>query len=354
MPVCPNKYVSSLVAYVPGEQPRGSGFIKLNTNENPYPPSPSVTKALSEIGKDGMHLNKYPDPWANELRKKYAEIINFSDTSIIVGNGSDEILRMIFEAFATEGDTLVVADPTYVLYETLASMFGCKTVRYPLSTEDFTLPEAFYGAEGKILILPNPNPPYGICYGLETLERIAAAKPERLVVFDEAYIDFTENPRGALDLALRYDNVMVTRTFSKGWSLAGGRIGFACMNPALFESMAKVKDSYNVNKMSQVAASAALDSAEAQRENNGRIVALRSEIAEQLRKRGFTMPPSNGNFVFARGNNAPELYRQLKEHKVLVRWFDTPLLRDGLRITIGTTEEMRVFLEKLDLCLASM
>ena len=348
MAVSPNPFVNKLVAYVPGEQPKEPGFVKLNTNENPYPPAPQVASALENFARENMSLNKYPDPWAAQLRNRYAEMIGFPEGQIIAGNGSDEILRMVFEAFASPGETLAVVEPTYVLYETLANMFGMKTLRFPVVGSDCTLPETLFSAAVKLLILPNPNPPYGTYYDNGTLRRLIEFDKNRLIVIDEAYIDFTDNPRGALEFAATYDNVIVTRTFSKGWSLAGGRVGFSCLSPQLFATMAKVKDSYNMNMLTQVVACAALAGADYHKQLNRNITELRAILALEMKNRGFEVPDSKGNFIFARRSEARFIYENLKKRKVLVRWFDTPTLKDGIRITIGTPDEVRVFLRELD------
>lgn len=348
MSVVANPYVQTLTAYVPGEQPREPGFVKLNTNENPYPPAPQVAAALAQLAADGTLLNKYPDPWATQLRTSYGELIGFPAEQIVAGNGSDEILRMIFEAFMSPGEEMAVAEPTYVLYETLASMFGVRTLRFPMVGAGCALAEDLITADVKLVILPNPNPPYGTLYDAEVLERLVHYSSSRLVVIDEAYIDFTANPRGALDLALRNRNVIVTRTFSKGWSLAGARIGFGCMCPDLFKSMAKVKDSYNINRLTQHVACAALSGADYHKRLNAELVVRREETARKMIERGFAVPHSGGNFVFAKRADAAQIYEALKARKVLVRYFDTPTLRDGMRITIGTEQEMDAFFQQLD------
>ncbi len=349
MSICPNKFVKELKAYVPGEQPQDTRIIKLNTNENPYPPSPAVSAALRDLADNGTLLNKYPDPWARELCRQYGKFIGFSEKNMIAGNGSDEILRMIFEAFTDPGQSIAVLSPTYTLYETLADMFGCSTQRFYYGKDDkFDLPEEFATAKCKLLFLPNPNPPYGILVTKDEVRRLVEFDPSRLVVIDEAYIDFSGDPRGALDFAEKYDNAIVTRTFSKSWSMAGARLGFACTSPDLFAYLAKVKDSYNVNRLTQVTAVAALSDAAYQKKNNDAIIALRPKVVERLTAYGFTVTPSMGNFVFARGNDAPRLYLWLKENKILVRWFDTPLLRDGVRITIGTPAEMDALMSAID------
>lgn len=340
-----NPFVESLKAYVPGEQPKDNDVIKLNTNESPYMPAPAVLKAVRE--EAGLALfNKYPDPTCANLRMAVAEKLGVTPEEIVCGNGSDETLRMLFHAFTTPSDTLAVCSPTYVLYETLAQMHGVKVENHPVAAPDYSLPESFIEASARILCLPNPNPPLGTFYELSDLECLAAADPERLVVIDEAYVDFA--PNDAMSVYRKYDNVVISRTFSKSYSLAGVRIGFAILKPKLAQALGKIKDSYNVNRLTQAAALAAWNSADYYGKMVGTIKQDREYLKSELTARGFQVPESHGNFVFARRANAKKLYQELKDRKILVRYFDTPELNDGLRITVGTRDELNSLLSALD------
>lgn len=342
MTISVNPWVSSLHAYVPGEQPKEPGFVKLNTNECPYPPAPEVMRAVGEASQ----FNKYPDPTSSGLRKLIATRLGVRDSQVLVGNGSDEVLRLICHAFLQQG-TIGMLDPTYVLYETLASMFGARSQVFPVVPPDYQIPDTVIKADTQVFFLPNPNPPIGTHYPIEVLRKLAEANASRLLIIDEAYVDFA----GADSLAmLEYPNVLITRTFSKSYSLAGLRVGFAVGPDNLIQEMDKIRDSYNVNRISQAAAAAAWEAHDYHLNMVKRIREDRDFLATGLIQRGFTVPQSAGNFVFARRDGAEELYLKLKEQKVLVRYFRTPALKDGIRITIGTRDELITFLKALDQC----
>jgi histidinol-phosphate aminotransferase len=344
-----NPAVEALEPYVPGEQPRDPEVIKLNTNESPYPAAPAVMEAVRRAADEAM-FNKYPDPWSTRLRAALASRVGVSVDEVFPGNGSDEVLRLICHAFLRPGtdDRIGMLEPTYVLYETLAAMFGCRAERFSLTGPDYAIPQAAVQEDVKILFVPNPNPPYGTFYPPETLDALAAARPERLVVIDEAYVDFADG--SALEVYRRHENVILTRTFSKSLSLAGLRVGYALAHESLFAQLAKIKDSYNLDRLSQAAAEAALgpDADTYYAARNAEICANRDWLAGQLRQRGFEVPESHGNFVFARRPGAKTLYEHLKARKILVRYFPAPPLDDGVRITIGTREQLDALLRAVD------
>jgi histidinol-phosphate aminotransferase len=342
-----NPNVASLHAYIPGEQPREPGFVKLNTNESPYPPAPEVPEAVRSTAAEAAY-NKYPDPLCTALRESIAADLGVTPAHVLVGNGSDEVLRLLCHAFldSSAGEQIGMLNPTYVLYETLAAMFGATAQIFDLAAPDYSLPEAAILANVKMFFLPNPNPPIGTYYSLDNLRALAAHSAQRLVVMDEAYVDFA--PGTAVPLLKEFPNVIVTRTFSKSYSLAGLRVGFVLAQPELITELNKIRDSYNVNRISQAAALAAWNARPYYRDMTLRIQQDRDYLAGQLRNRGFEVPESHGNFVFARRHGAAELYAALKSRKVLVRYFSTPALADGVRITVGTRADLDTLLHELD------
>lgn len=340
-----NSILDSLEAYVPGEQPRDSKYLKLNTNECPYPPAPAVAEAILRGLREGT-LNKYPDPISLDLRSAIAERLDVPIESILVGNGSDEVLRLICHALLWSGETIAMLYPTYVLYRTLAAMFGARCVEVDVSPPDYGIPERAFSVKSQIFFLANPNPPLGTLYPVEVIEEMVRAQPQRLVVVDEAYADFAGST--AISLVKRYPNLAVTRTFSKCYALAGLRVGFVVAAPELISQLYKLKDSYNVNRISQAAALAAWMARDYYAEIVRRICETRGRLVSELRGRGFDVPTSSGNFVFARRKDAASLYRALKERKILVRYFDARLLQDGVRITIGTDDEISALLQAID------
>ncbi len=325
-----------LAAYVPGEQPRDRRYIKLNTNENPYPPSPLVLEAVKAAVNADLRL--YPDPMANALRAKAAAVYGVSTDKILAGNGSDDLLTMIVRTCIGPGDRVVYPTPTYSLYETLVAIQGGKPVEVPFPA-DFSLPVAELGEQGqKVTIVCNPNAPSGTFTPVGVIDELAR-RLRGLVVVDEAYVDFAGDT--ALPLVDRHENVLVLRTFSKSFALCGLRVGLAFGSREVIAALAKVKDSYNVNRLGMVAAQAALDDYAWMRESTAKVRATRETLLEGLRKLGFQCLPSEANFVLARrpGVDLKPLQAGLKEAGILVRYFETPALRDALRITIGTPEE---------------
>ncbi len=337
--------ILELEPYVPGEQPKDQKYIKLNTNENPYPPSPRVLAALQEAVTGSLRL--YPDPVSSALRAKAGAVYGFSPDHVLVGNGSDELLTMIMRACLGPGDRVVFPTPTYSLYETLVEIQGGTTLTPPFP-ENFELPVDALGEQGqRITIVCNPNAPSGTVTPLDVLDRLAR-RVSGLLLIDEAYVDF--GGQTALPLVHQHSNVLVLRTFSKSFALCGMRVGLAFAQPSVIGELNKVKDSYNVGTLPQVAATAALDDYAYMQESAERVRATRSDLSTGLTQRGFDVLPSHANFVLARrrGENLGPLQRKLKERGVLVRWFDTPALCDALRITVGTPDEVAALLRALD------
>jgi histidinol-phosphate aminotransferase len=328
--------IRRLAGYVPGEQPADRKYIKLNTNENPYPPSPRVLAAIRAAANEDLRL--YPDPMADVLRDKAAELYGFSRDQILAGNGSDDLLAMIIRTCVDPSDRVVYPHPTYSLYDVLVMIGGGDAVHVPFP-DDYTLPEGLAEAGGRVTFLCNPNSPSATAVPIEEIEALSR-KVSGLLVVDEAYVDFARE--SALALARRADNVVVLRTFSKSFSLAGMRVGLAFGPREFIGELAKVKDSYNVTRLSMTAAVAALDDYAWMETNVERIRATRRRLSRELRNMGFAVLPSEANFVFARrpGRNVKALYEGLKSRGILVRHFDVPELEDGLRITVGTDEEV--------------
>ena len=332
--------------YVPGEQPQDRRYIKLNTNENPYPPSPHVLEALTSAISGELRL--YPDPTAKDLRKKAAEVYGVTPEQVIAGNGSDDILAMLFRACVDEGASGQVAYPvpTYSLYDTLARIQGAAPDTAPFG-RDFTLPvEALLVKRARLNLICNPNSPSGTFTPLSVIADFAA-RAEGLVIVDEAYVDFAGET--AIWLIDKHPNLVVLRTFSKSFSLAGMRIGLGFGNRDVIAELNKVKDSYNLDKLSLVAARAALDDIASMQSNVTRVCSERDALVASLRELGFHVPTSAANFVFAShpALTGAEVYKQLRERGILVRYFNTDALRGGVRITVGTPEENITLLNAL-------
>jgi histidinol-phosphate aminotransferase len=346
MPSYFRKNIAALEAYVPGEQPRDNRVIKLNTNENPYPPSPQVIAALRKASNRSLRL--YPEPLGESLRTVAASVYGVRPENILAGNGSDEILSIIMRSFVGPQDRVAFPVPTYSLYDTLVAIQQGEriTVDYPA---DFAVPEALASQNAALTFLCNPNSPSGTLVSLQGIERLARTVSGILVI-DEAYVDFAES-EGASSLSLiqHLPNLVVLRTFSKSFSLAGMRIGLAFASEEIISGMMKVKDSYNLNRLSLVAATAALRDMPWMTRNIGRIQRSRRQLSAGLKKLGFHVYPSHANFVMARkeGQNLQDLYEKLKSKKILVRYFDVPGLQDSLRITVGTAQEVRALLKEM-------
>jgi histidinol-phosphate aminotransferase len=322
--------------YVPGEQPQDKSYIKLNSNENPYPPSPHVLEALHQaVGED---LRLYPDPMANRLRDLAATTYGFRREQILVGNGSDDLLTMLMRTFVGPGDRVAIPTPTYSLYDILVAMQDGQVIQTPYPA-DFSIPSALADVDAKLTFLCHPNAPSGVLHSFSQVEDLAHGNKGVLVI-DEAYVDFADET--ALSLVHHYPQVVVLRTFSKSFSLAGMRIGLAFGHPDLIGELLKVKDSYNIDRLSIVAAVAALEDYDWMRQNVAKIRATRARLSNSLRELGYFVYDSHTNFVLARKVGVPQegIYLGLKDRGILIRYFSTPELADCLRITVGTDEQI--------------
>ncbi|HWW00976.1 MAG TPA: aminotransferase class I/II-fold pyridoxal phosphate-dependent enzyme [Candidatus Acidoferrum sp.] len=351
--------VARLHAYVPGEQPKIKGLIKLNTNENPYPPSPIVL-AVTKAAVDGR-LRLYPNPTAQSLREELARLHRCRPDNIIVGNGSDELLAMAVRCFVepsaagrrTRAASRSVAQfftPSYSLYPVLADIHGAAKNAVPLNP-DFSLPPLaelkrarHWDFHAALTLITTPNAPSGRGYPNAQLEPLCRAQLG-VVVLDEAYVDFAQE--NALALALKYPHVLVARTFSKAYSLCFQRVGYFVGHPDLIGALQKIRDSYNVNGLGQIAALATLDDLSYYRANFRRIIAIREKLSRDLTLLGFRVHPSQTNFIFAKPPrfSARHWLEKLRERKLLVRWFDYPSVQDYLRITIGTAPQAAALLK---------
>ena len=335
--------IQRLDPYVPGFQPHEAGFIKLNTNENPYSPSPKVAAALRSINTENWRL--YPDPHSDNLRRAIALVYELELDNVIVGNGSDELLSIALRSFTGENDRVIMASPSYSLFQVLARIQGAKIVQIELN-KDFSLPERFFSTQGSLKFLASPNSPTGTFYPLEVIDRLLE-KADGVVVVDEAYVDFSEGT--ALALVRKYPHLLITRTFSKAFGLAGLRIGYAFAAPELIAGMMKVKDSYNLNQVSALAAEEAVSDQEYFRETIKKIKTERDYLRDQLEGMSFFVYPSEANFLLCRpkSRSARSIYKQLLARKILIRYFDHPRLRDCLRISVGTHEQMEILVKAL-------
>ena len=343
MPAYFRPNIAAMTGYLPGEQPRDDDFIKLNTNENPYPPSAKVYAALRKAVNPSLRL--YPEPLSDSLRAAAGAVYRVAPKNIMAGNGSDEILSMLLRCFVGPGDRVAFPVPTYSLYDTLVDIQDgiSRRVEFPA---DFSLPEALAEQNAALTFLCNPNAPSGTLISLNDVAKLAGAVRGILVV-DEAYVDFAASEgASALPLINQFANLVVMRTFSKSFSLAGMRIGLAFASEEIIAGMIKVKDSYNLNRLSMVAATAALSDMAWMKRNAGRIQRSRETLSRALTRLGYQVYPSHANFVLARkpGQHLRSVYEALKRQKILVRYFDTPGLQDCLRITVGTPKEVRALL----------
>jgi histidinol-phosphate aminotransferase len=332
-----------MAGYTPGEQPRDGAFVKLNTNENPYPPSPRVFDAL-RAALTGDRLRKYPDPVGTAFRQTAGRVLGVDPDGVLIGNGSDDVLTIVTRAFVPEGGLVVSPTPSYLLYRTLAELQGARFETVPYTSE-WGLPSPWPVRGAHLTFVANPNSPSGTALAGAALERLAddVAGP---LVLDEAYVDFADVHGLAL---ARRPNVVVTRTLSKSYALAGVRFGFAVAEPALVRQLVKVKDSYNCDALSLAAATAALEDQEYLKETRAKIVATRARLEKELTRLGFVVTPSQANFVWCRrGDRAVKpLYEALKEKRILVRYVNYTGYGDGLRVSVGTDAEIDLLLGEL-------
>ncbi|TRM11311.1 histidinol-phosphate transaminase [Lentibacillus cibarius] len=334
--------------YVPGEQLNDSDIIKLNTNENPYGPSPKVVAAIqSELTRK---LQLYPSPSADKLRSDIGQYYGLDKDHIFVGNGSDEVLAFSFMAFFETDAHIRFPSITYSFYPVYAKLFNIPYDEVPLN-RDFSIPVAsFFQSEGGVIIA-NPNAPTGLYLDIDTVEEIVANNPDQVVIIDEAYIDFA--PASAASLVEQYPNLLVVQTMSKSRSLAGLRVGFAIGHPELIEALIRIKDSFNSYTMDRLAiagAEAAINDVTYFHKTTNQIIETREWLIPEMKKRGFTVLPSAANFIFASHYKVTgeTLYRELKQQKILIRHFQKPAVSNYVRISIGTDEQMNQLLTAID------
>lgn len=338
--------IEALEGYVPGEQPRGGKFIKLNTNENPYPPSPRVVQAIQQAA--AQSLVRYPDPVATAFRMAAADVLHVEPEWILCGNGSDDILTIVTRAFVGQGQLLRLPYPSYVLYRTLAQIQGARYQEVKFQG-DWSLADEFGVAESglRLVFLPNPNSPSGTCISPDAVLQLAERLPCPLLV-DEAYADFAD--ANCLQLVEQSDKIMVSRTLSKSYALAGLRFGFIVAQPSVIAQLMKVKDSYNCDALSIAGATAAIADQSWRAENRRLILATRQRMERLLLQLGFSIVPSHANFVWCTHASQPlrPIYEKLKSAHVLVRYMNYPNWGEGLRITVGTDPQVDACMKLLE------
>lgn len=336
---------SNLIPYTPGEQPKNMEYIKLNTNESPYPPSQNVYEAVK---KEAEKLHLYSDPQASVITEKIAKRYGVDKSQVLVTNGSDEVLNFAFMAFGSGKKEMLFPNITYGFYTVFAELNGLRYREVPLKG-DFTIDVNDYIGKDTMIVIANPNAPTGIALTLDEIEKIVKSNKNSVVVIDEAYVDF--GAQSAVSLVDKYDNLLVTMTFSKSRSMAGGRIGFGIGSREIINDLNTIKYStnpYNVNRISQVAGACAVDSDEYYMANCKEIIKTREYTKKSLEELGFLVLDSRANFLFAKSDkiSGKDLYIKLKENGVLVRHFDKEIIKDFNRITIGTKEQMDIFLRE--------
>ncbi|MBR6470260.1 MAG: histidinol-phosphate transaminase [Victivallales bacterium] len=337
--------IHAIDGYTPGEQLAGRRIVKLNTNENPYPPSPKVGEALRALEWEALRL--YPNPTGQALREKASEVFGIPASRILCGNGSDDLLTIALRTFVGEGDAYAYPEPSYSLYPVLADLQGAVKRPFQLN-EQFELPDNLLeqAANAKLLMLARPNAPTGNATPKDKLYQLCADFPG-VVWIDEAYADFADD--NCLDFVEQFPNVVVSRTFSKSYALAGLRLGLAFAQEHLVEEMLKLKDSYNTDRIAQTLGEAALGDQNWLRDTCAKVRATRSWVTDELSKRGWRVLPSQANFLLAKPAHRPaaELFTALRERGLLVRYFALPRVDEFLRITIGTDDEMKELLNVL-------
>lgn len=333
--------IAALAGYVPGEQPKDPRVIKLNTNENPYPPSAAVRRAIADAC-ERLHL--YPDPGAREVRERVGRLYDVDPEGVLVGNGSDELLSLLMRAVIAPGDAVAYATPTYSLYDTLVALQAARSIRIPYGS-DYAIPSEMRSVDARMLVVCNPNAPSGTTVPRRALEELAEARRDVLLVVDEAYADFADE--NATSMGSRHPNVVVLRTLSKSYSLAGLRVGIGITTPGLAAELNKVKDSYNVSRLAQAGAAAALDDQATMLAHVAQVRATRARLSQALADLGFDVLPSQTNFVLARrpGESLLPVKEALQRKGILVRYFTD--LPDALRITVGTDAEIDRLLEEM-------
>lgn len=342
--------VRDLEPYVPGEQPKIQNLLKLNTNENPYPPSPKVVDAVQAVlAHQADALRLYPDPDATVLKQAIAKQQNVDVSQVFVGNGSDEVLAHIFKAFFIQQEPILYPDITYSFYPVYSQFFGVQTKQIPLN-EKFEIDISDYEQENGGIIITNPNAPTSIALGLDKIEQVLKANPNRVIVIDEAYVDF--GAESAVELVSRYENLVICQTTSKSRSLAGLRVGFAIAQAHLIAALEAVKNSFNSYPIDRFAIAAAVASFEDQdyfQEQCEKVIASREKLVANLTELGFNVLPSKANFIFATHSlhDAAQLAEKLREQGIIVRYFNKPRINQFLRITIGTDEQNQRLVDTL-------
>lgn len=346
-----SQVVNGLTPYVPGEQPKIANLIKLNTNENPYPPSPKVLAAIqAELDGDAARLRLYPDPNADMLKAAVARLHGVSAQQVFVGNGSDEVLAHIFMALLKHGAPILFPDITYSFYPVYCGLYGVDYQTVPLADHFSINPADYVGKANGGIIFPNPNAPTGRLLAVDAIEQIAKANPDSVIVVDEAYVDF--GGESAIKLVDRYDNLLVVHTLSKSRSLAGLRVGFAVGHPALIEGLERVKNSFNsypLDRLAIVGAVAAMEDTAYFEQCCQAVIATRDTLSSNLAGLGFEVLPSAANFIFVRHpqRDAGELAKALRDRSIIVRHFKLPRIEQFLRITVGTDAECQALVSAL-------
>jgi histidinol-phosphate aminotransferase len=337
--------IARMAGYVPGEQPREGGFIKLNTNENPYPPSARVKTAIAEAVTDRLRL--YPDPMSTVFCRTAARLHGIGPEMVMAGNGSDDLLTITTRAFIGPGDLAAFATPSYLLYSTLLQLQDGRALTVPYSP-DWTLDLGALAVAGlKLVYIANPDSPSGTAMPRNRIAELLEAV-DCPVLIDEAYADFADPRYHSIPLLGDHPNLIVSRSFSKGYSLAGIRLGYLAASPEMVEQLVKVKDSYNCDLLSQVAGVAALEDQAYLAETRSKVLATRARLAAALRGFGYDVPDSQSNFVWATGGAPPRgTFERLKERRILVRLMCYPGFPEGLRVSVGTDNEIDRLLEAL-------
>lgn len=340
-----NTRLQKLEAYTPGEQPQDKKYIKLNTNESPFPPSKGVVNAIT--GEEIENLRLYCDPECKRLKAEFARLYSVNPENIFLSNGSDDILNFAFMAYGTNG--AAYADITYGFYSVFAELYGIKSEVIPLN-DDFSLNVDGFCNKSKLVVIANPNAPTGMEISLEDVEKIVISNPDTVVLIDEAYVDF--GGTSCVELTRKYKNLLCVGTFSKSRSLAGARLGFAIANEELIKDLETIKYStnpYNINRLTQIAGLHAVVENDYYMDNCQKIIENREYTITELKALGFEVLPSKANFIFAKSDkiSGKTLYEKLKEKGILIRHFEKPRIKEYNRITIGNIAEMKTFISKV-------
>lgn len=345
----------NLTPYVPGEQPVHDNLCKLNTNENPFPPSPKVAEAIAQVlANQADQLRLYPEPESDSLRQALATNYDLNIDQIFVGNGSDEVLALVFACFFLKERPLLAPDISYSFYPVYAETFDINLIKIPLRS-DFSIDPDDYRQPCSGIIIANPNAPTGLLLSLDSIGKLASEHPNAVIVIDEAYIDFArgdETEVSAISLINEYDNLLVTQTFSKSRSLAGLRVGMAFGDPSLIEALTRMKNSFNsypLDRLAQAGALASVQDTEYFKDICHQVIKLREQLKTNLAALGFEVLPSQANFIFVRpkDGNAADIALSLREKGIVVRYFNQPRINEYLRITVGTAEQNQRLVDAL-------